>query len=178
MSLKRGAIESLVLETEKLRIGRAPANNGSDTRVDLKSSSGLVVFKSPTPSVGALVGTTGVLGTDATVVLTAAQVLLGVIGGDPNANTTALTLPTVASVIAALESPEVGDSWYLTIQNTGGGDEPMLVGVGSSGWTLSGSGQIEAPDQSAAGFSSGSALFMFRLTDVDATPAGVCYRIA
>jgi hypothetical protein len=162
-------------------IGRAADGD----QVQIKSSGGLQIFSSPAPQLGALVGTSGTIGTDASVELTPAQWLSGIVGGDPAGTTTALLLPTVAELIAALDAPEANDSFYVTIINqaTTSADEPMTLTVngdntGADGVaTLVGEMTVEAAAVSGEE-SSGSGLFLFRITDVDATPALSVYRIA
>jgi hypothetical protein len=73
----------------------------------------------------------------ATATLTAAQVLGGILVGNPSGTAASYTLPTVASVEAVLTNVKVGSTFELVIINLGTGTGVITVLVGT-GWTLVG----------------------------------------
>lgn len=168
---KRAPIDCSSVRADKVYIGkRADADE-----VDVQSNAGLLCFTTPAP---ATISASG-FGTDASVDLTAAEVLSGILSGDPAANTTTLVAPGAAAVLAALDEPKVGLSWDLVIINlaTTAADEPMALSDSEGTVTLVGEGTVEAAAVSGEE-SSGSGIFRFRVTDIDATPAYSVYRIA
>lgn len=104
-----------------------------------------------------------------TATLTAAQVLNGVIIGNPSTSAATYTLPTVTLLEAAMRNPRVDDTFDLIIINIGTSSGVITVAAGT-GITLVGMATL--PITTAAG-SSGT--WRFRKTGAGAWTA---YRIA
>lgn len=109
------------------------------------------------------------------VTLTIAQVMTGVVHGDPDGSGRTLTLPTNALLQAGLDDPQAGDciDFYVINEATAGADEPMEVAAGTGG-SLVGEGTVEAAAVSGEE-SSGSGHFRIRIAS---SSAYVCYRLA
>ena len=71
------------------------------------------------------------------VTFTAAQILGGLILRDPAGGARADLLPTAASIIAALQEVQVGDSFEFTVRNTADSSETITITT-NAGLTLNG----------------------------------------
>jgi len=105
----------------------------------------------------------------ATATLTAAQVLGGVLVGNPSASAATYTTPTAAAIETALPNLKVGSTFDLTVINLGT-SSGIITFAGGTGVTLSGMATL--PITTSAG-STGT--WRFRKT---ATGAFTAYRIA
>jgi hypothetical protein len=104
-----------------------------------------------------------------TATLTTAQILGGVLVGDPSTSAASYTLPTVADTEAVLVNAKVGSTFDLVIINLGTSSGIITVLVGT-GWTLS--GMVTLPITTSAG---SSGLFRARKTG---TGAWTMYRVS
>lgn len=97
-----------------------------------------------------------------TATLTAAQVLGKILVGDPSGTAATYTLPTVATLEAALPGKKVGTTFDLAIINLGTSTGIITLAVGT-GWTIT--GMLTLPIMASAG---SSGLFRARKTDIGA----------
>jgi hypothetical protein len=154
----------LIAKFGAVEVGRGAVNN-------LKSGSTKAVglYKAPAP----------VALTDASVTLTATQLLTGLLRGVPTATDKTLTLPTAALLVAALPGVEVGDCFEYTVVNDGVGDGiDFIVAIGSG---VTNVGFMSVVDTSTAedNAGSGSGRFRIRFTNVSSgTEACTNTRIA
>ena len=119
------------------------------------------------------------LGDGAAVGITIAQLLTGVMTADPQGDR-AFTLPTAADAVAGVTGVEVGDCIDFTIISlaTANADETITLGAGSGG-SVVGNAAILSPNAGDNEYSSGSALFRLRFTNVTAgSEAYTCHRLA
>jgi len=105
----------------------------------------------------------------ATATLTVAQVLGGILLGNPGSSAAAYTLPTVASLEAVLTAAKVDSSFELAVINVdgSGGGVITMTGGGVTGWTVTGLATVAATAGTAA---------LFRARKTSAT-AWTLYRI-
>jgi len=103
----------------------------------------------------------------ATATLTAAQITGGMLVANPSATAAVYTLPTAASIDAALSSAKVGTTFDLVLVNIGTGSGTVTLAAGT-GITNGGNALVAVPITS-------SSIFRFRKTD-DA--AYTVYKIA
>ena len=82
--------------------------------------------------------------------LTAAQILGGVLVGNPSTSAASYALPTAASVDAALANVKIGSTFDLNIINLGTTSGVITITVGT-GWTLV--GMVTLPITTSAGSS-------------------------
>jgi hypothetical protein len=104
-----------------------------------------------------------------TATLTTAQILGGVLVGDPSTSAASYTLPTVADTEAVLVNAKVGSTFDLHVINLGTSSGIITMVVGT-GWTLS--GMVTLPITTLAG---SSGLFRARKTG---TGAWTMYRVS
>lgn len=108
----------------------------------------------------AVFGTTDT--TDATagaVTYTAAEMLGGIIHRDPAGGARSDVTPTAEDLVAAMDNPQVGDTFFVVIRNDADAAETITVTAGT-GFTLDGTMTIAQNN---------SKLFMCRLTNVTAS---------
>jgi hypothetical protein len=164
------------------------AASGDGTQRVSVNSAGALVLAAPSGVAILRSGTTAALvrqcpapaAATASATLTAAQVLTGMVAGDPAANVT-WTLPTAALMVAAVPGAAVGDMIQFSVINeaTIDIDETVTINAGSGG-TLVGFGDVQARQTTTAtAASGGSGLFAIRFTNVTlASEAYVCYRLS
>jgi len=73
-----------------------------------------------------------------TATLTVAQITSGILLGSPNATAASYTLPTCASLDAALGNAKVGSSFDLAVINVDGNGSGVITLVAGTGWSTSG----------------------------------------
>lgn len=133
----------------------------------ITSNAGLVVSTTPAPTdLSTMTGN---------VTLTAAQLLKGVVHGDPGGADRTLTTPTAAEIVAAFDEKIAGLSFDFSVINQANADENIVLTAGTN-VTIVGSATVEA--YVAANLNSSSALFRVRITSVGATPTVSIYRIS
>lgn len=99
--------------------------------------------------------------------ITAAHVLTGIIARDPNGGNRTDTLPTAATLVAAMDGAEVGDVIDVLYANTADAAETITLAAGTGGTV----GNTKV----TTAFGQNTALSLkFRITDV-ATPAYTVY---
>ena len=74
----------------------------------------------------------------ATATLTVAQLTNGIILGSPGASAASYTLPTVATLDAALGNAKIGSSFPISVVNVDGSGSGVITLVTNTGWTLVG----------------------------------------
>lgn len=134
----------------QVNVGANAVNN-----VKLGNVNNVVITRTPAP----------VALTDASVTLTASQVLKGLLAGAPTTSDKTLTLPTAALLVAAIPGAQIGDTFNYVVVNTGVGDGIQFIVAAGSGGTNVGYMTVDNPvgtDKVGAG----SALFRIRLTNV------------
>ncbi len=103
---------------------------------------------------------------DASVTLTAAQILTELIHMNPSTDRT-LTMPTAANLVSGVANAQVGDRIEFVIINESTGNNIITLAMGSGG-TLVGSGTIN-PRSLQAHVDPGTGRFVARLTNVTAS---------
>lgn len=73
----------------------------------------------------------------ATAILTAVQILGGMLVANPGTSAAAYTLPTIAALEAALSSPKIGTTVELDVVNLGT-SSGVITWTTNTGWTLVG----------------------------------------
>lgn len=115
---------------------------------------------------------------DGAVTVTIAQLLTGVLSGDPGADI-AWTLPTAALAVAGVSGAVVGTTFDFYVVNLGTTtvDEAITVTAGANG-TVIGNGVV-SNDNVIGEVNSGSAKFRMRFTNVTSTTETYdVYRLA
>jgi len=74
----------------------------------------------------------------ATATLTVAQLTNGILLGSPGATAASYTLPTVATLDAALGNAKIGSSFPISVVNVDGNTSGVITLVTNTGWTLVG----------------------------------------
>lgn len=169
------------------------ASSGDGTQRVSVNSAGALVMSAPSGVAVLRSGTVAALvqqapapaAATATATLTTAQVLSGVIAGDPAGDAT-WTLPTAVLMVAAIPGAAIGDSVKFSVINlaTTGTDEKITVDAGAGGSNVG--NELVAPyyvhthvSSTDSSGSIGSAGFMLRLTNVTlGAEAYVCYRLS
>ena len=80
----------------------------------------------------------------ATATLTVAQITGGILAGSPGASAAAYTLPTAASLDAALGNAQVDSAFDLVVLNVDGNTSGVITMTAGTGWTLVGLATIVA----------------------------------
>lgn len=149
--------------------GALVLNGPSDVAVLRSGTTASLVHSCPAPAAATVTAT-----------LTAAQVLSGIVTGDPAGDAT-WTLPTAALLVAAVPGCAVGDCIQFSVisQATQDADETVTIAAGSGG-SLIGSAEVHANYASTATVESvGSGLYSIRFTNVTlSSEAYVCYRLS
>ena len=74
----------------------------------------------------------------ATATLSVAQITSGILLGSPGASAASYTLPTAASLDAALGNAKVGSSFDLAVVNVDGSSSGVITLVAGAGWSTVG----------------------------------------
>lgn len=74
----------------------------------------------------------------ATATLSVAQITSGILLGSPGASAASYTLPTAASLDAALGNAKVGSSFDLAVVNVDGSSSGVITLVAGTGWSTVG----------------------------------------
>ena len=88
----------------------------------------------------------------ATATLTVAQVTNGILLGSPGTSAAAYTLPTCATLDAALGNAKVGSSFDFAVINVDGSSSGVITVTTNTGWTLVGLMTIVATAGTAQAF--------------------------
>ena len=119
------------------------------------------IFELENPPFGQLTKTKNVKSENATMILTTAEIIEGIVEGTPSANRT-VTTPTAAAILTALGNQnKVGQTFELTIVNKATSTHKFTLTAGSNVTII---GQPEV-----APFTSGT--FVFRVTSSTAVTA-------
>jgi len=74
----------------------------------------------------------------AAATLTVAQLTNGILLGSPGSSATSYTLPTVATLDAALGNAKIGSSFPISVVNVDGSGSGVITMTTNTGWTLVG----------------------------------------
>jgi len=87
-----------------------------------------------------------------TATLSVAQITSGILLGSPGASAAAYTLPTCATLDAALGNAKIGSSFDLAVINVDGSSSGVITMTTNTGWTLVGLMTVVATAGTAQAF--------------------------